>query len=946
MKRKIINLNFFLFAILLLNVVEIKAQDETDSLEYAGYVNIAFGKIAQEDLPGAVSSINIPELFKKNYYTNTTDGLRAFVGGYTGNIWGQEPLVLVDGVPLGTGAVNPSHIETITVLKSAGAVVLYGSRAAKGVILITTKRGEIKPLSIDLRANTGLYVPKRYPVYLNAAEYMALYNEASRNDGITERYDQSSIYNTAAGTNPYRYPDVNLYTSEYLKKVYNRSDVTMEVSGGNQRARYYSNFGMVYNNDLLNYGEQKNNNNLQVNVRSNVDMVITDWLRGSVDAGVIFEDIYRGRGDFWSTASTLRPNLFSPVIPINMLDVSNKSIADMIEDPSNRIVDGQYLYGGISTMQTNALADMLAGGYNKTKNRVFLFNVGLDADLGMWIKGLSFKTGYSVNYQSAYNENWSEQYAVYQPTWSNMNGSDVITGLTKYGVNRPSTNETISSAIYAQVMSFRGHFHYNRSFEQMHNFSGLLGAWGFQIHDASNLTNSSDVNSGSDYHRTSNANIGFQAAYNYRHKYYLDFSSAVTVSAKLPKSNRTAFSPTLTAGWRLSEEEFFNVSFVDNLKLTASYADLKQDIDIIDYYLYATDFNDRSPWYTRDIRGGVFGTSSRRGGNDNLTFVQRQEFRVGLETSLLNNFMMLDANYFLQYTTGLLSQGASSIFPSYFNSGIGNFLPYINNDKDKRTGVDFTLNLNKKIGQVDATLGFSGMYFTSKAIIRDEAYADDYQYREGKPLDAYFGYVCEGFFESADDIAAHARQTFGEVKPGDLKYKDLNGDNVIDSRDQKDLGRNGWAVPPFSYGVHLTLKWNNFSLFAFGTGNSGAIGFKDGNYYWVYGDRKYSEVVWGRWNEVTKNTATYPRLTTTGNTNNFRNSTFWMYKTNRFDLSKVQLTYDLPNQIFANTFIKNLSVYISGESLFTISKERKLMETNGSGAPYNRFFNLGFKTSF
>lgn len=167
---------------------------------------------------------------------------------------------------------------------------------------------------------------------------------------------------------------------------------------------------------------------------------------------------------------------------------------------------------------------------------------------------------------------------------------------------------------------------------------------------------------------------------------------------------------------------------------------------------------------------------------------------------------------------------------------------------------------------------------------------------------------------------------------------------MVDSRDQVNLGR---GTSPFTYGINLTLKWKDFTLFVAGTGQTGAKGFKNSDYYWVRGSRKYSEVVMGRWTEDTKATATFPRLSTTDNSNNFRNSTFWLYSTDRFDLNKVQLTYDLGKSMFKpGMLVKGLSVYVSGESLLTIAKERKHMERNIGGAPYTRNFNIGLKAQF
>src|SRR5690606_24148728 len=190
-----------------------------------------------------------------------------------------------------------------------------------------------------------------------------------------------------------------------------------------------------------------------------------------------------------------------------------------------------------------------------------------------------------------------------------------------------------------------------------------------------------------------------------------------------------------------------------------------------------------------------------------------------------------------------------------------------------------------------------------------------------------------------------ARQTFGgTLQPGDIKYRDINNDNIIDSRDQVELGRSG---SPFTYGLNLTLKWKNLSFFALASGQSGAIGYKNSSYYWVRGNSKYSDVVLDRWTPETANTATYPRLSTNSLNNNFQNSTFWQYKNNRFNLTRVQFTYDFDEAILKNaSFIHGLSVYVNGDNLLVLSNERKLMETNIGSAPQNRFYNLGIKATF
>lgn len=940
MKRKYLYIGCTALAMSLLNMTTMQAQENKDSL-----VNVAFGTVAEEDLTHAVSTVHTSELLKKVNSNNSLVGLESLVGGYTGNVWGQSALVLVDGVPRSASNVRASEVESITVLKDAAAVVLYGSRAAKGVILITTKRGKEEPMKIDVRANAGINVPKSYPKYLDADCYMTLYNEACRNDGIAERYDASTIYNTAAGTNPYRYPNIDFYSDDYLRKAYYNADVTGEVTGGNDRTHYYMNFGMNYNNDLVKWGEAKNNYDMTFNVRGNVDMKLTSWLKATTNAAVVYTNQYDGRGtsDFWSQASTLRPNWFAPLLPIDMMDPNSASIQEYITN-SNHLIDGKYLLGGTSADQTNAFASLLASGYIKEKARMFMFDVTLAADLSSILKGLSFKTAYSVDYTSYYSEAFNETYAVYEPTWANVNGKDMIVALTQHNIDQKDRNEYVGKSMYDQTMTFSAQFDYANTFAKRHNVAATLLGWGYQTQSSADENHES-----SDYHRTSNVNLGLRAAYNYDHKYYADFSGAVVHSAKLPEGNRNAFSPSVTLGWRISNEDFFkdNVSWVNDLKLTASYAKLHQDLDISNYYMYKGSFSKTDGHWVQwhDGTAGGWTPTSRGGDNPDLDFITREEFRVGLDATLFNRLLKVNANYFHQDTKGLLTQGTATIFPSYFSLGdYNNFLPWINYNEDRRSGFDFSLTANKKFGDFDVTLGFVGMVFASEALVRDEVYEEDYQYRAGRPLDVSYGYICEGFFQDQNEIDNHARQTFGTVKPGDLKYKDINEDGVIDSKDQVELGKNGWSAPPFSFGLNLTMKYKNFSLFALGSGQTGSVDFKSSSYYWNRGTSKFSEIVWGRWTEETKETATYPRLTTTNGDNNYQTSTFWMYDRNYFTLDQVQLTYDFPEKTFRNSFVRGLSVYCGGSDLLTISKEREHLEMSTS-SPYCRNFYVGFKAS-
>lgn len=911
-------------------------------------VQIAFRKVAKGDLPGGVSVIDFKKLQDKNYNTYTLDNLQGYVGGWNGNsLWGMDGdnagyLVLVDGVPRSIDNVLPSEVDNVTFLKGASAVVLYGSRAAKGVIYVTTKRGTASDkLRIDVRANTGFYVPKSYPKYLGSAEYMTLYNEARANDGLTPLYSDTDIYYSALGANPYRYPNLNYYSGDYLKKTYNRSDVTAEFSGGNDRARYYANVNYYNQKDLFNFGQAKDNYTSRLSVRGNVDLTINDFISAYANASATFYDARTGvstdanGADYWTEASTMRPNRFSPLIPVSFIDPNYSTGNNYMETSSNIIND--CFIGGTQVDQRNIFADYYAGGYNKYTSRQFQFDTGIDFDLAAITKGLSFHFQFAVDYNTSYNTSYNNEYAVYAPTWSNYNTTDVISGLAKYGNDAKDGIQNITGSTDNQTIAMSAHFDYNRTFGNVHNTSAMFVLNGYQ-----------QTNSGV-YHKTSNTNLGIQLGYNYARKYYVDFSGAAVHSAKLAEGHRNAFSPSLSLAWNIANEDFLKDSrVVDDLQIGLSGSILHQDIDIANYYMYLQSFDQA----TGDYWGWHEGVSERsanslRGANEDLTFVKRKEVALNLRTSLWNRLVTADVNFFVNSVEGLLVQ-SSSLYPSYFGCYYpeSSFIPYVNYNNNRRTGIDFSVNFNKKAGDAEFSLGLNGTYYDTKATRVDEVNRYEYQNREGKPVDGVWGLECEGFF-ATDEEAEAAKQNFGgTLKAGDLKYKDQNNDGFIDSKDQVYLGKGGWYGSPLTLGLNFTAKWKGFTFFALATGGFGSVGMKSNSYWWVYGDGKYSEVVRNRWTPETSATATYPRLTTLSGANNFQNSTFWMYKADRVDIAKVQLTYDFPKGLLDKTFISDASVYISGSNLFTFSKEREYLEMNVGTAPQTRFYNLGVKLTF
>ena len=946
--------------------VNAQAADDADSAVVKKKVHVAFRDVDADHLLGGVSYIDVEELSKKDYITSSLEDMNMLIGGWNGNnLWGNDnerldmnddgnrPLIIIDGVKRPSNNVLPSEIEQVTFLKGAQAVVLYGPKAAKGAILITTKRGTVDGLQIKVNANTGFHFAKEFPEYLGSAEYMTLYNEARANDNILPLlYSQQDIYNHASGVNPYRYPNVNYYSDEYVRKAYNRSDGTLEIQGGGTRAHFYTNINYYRIEDLLNFGPAKDNYTDRFSVRGNVDLVINKVVKGFANVSATFYNANKNKGDFWGEAATMRPNFpqnAAPLIPIDMVDPNaSKALATL--GKSLNLLDGKYFPGGTKATKQNAIADCYFGGKTRAVSRQFQFDAGLIYDMNKFLNGLSFKTLFSIDYAATYNLSYNNEYGVFIPTWSNYNSEDKIVALTQEGDEVVTGHMAMGSPTYRQTITWNGHFDYDHTFADKHHVTGML------------LANMYTTTASGTYHRYTNVNLGLLAGYDYMGRYFAEVGLAGAHSVRLPEGNRNAISPSFTIGWNLAKEEFMKDSFVDDLMLSASYSDLNEDADVYMgetyYYLYD------ATWAT----GGSFawnegstasGTLSQAGVNPALDFIHRKEFSVSLRGSFFNKLISTDLTFFNSNMDGFITQTPTT-FPSHMAVGGSSFKPSLNYNIQNRKGLDFSVTAQKQFGQVHAQLGVVGTYLTTKWDKYDETIDPDapHKYTEGRPLDAMWGYKCLGFYTN-DDLVYN--ETTGKYKvkdglpqstlsgnnylqPGDLKYEDVNGDGKIDSKDQVYLGKWGTYGSPLTMGVNLTLKYKNWTLFALGNGQFGAKGMKNSSYYFMSGDAKYSVNARDRWTQETAATATHPRLTTMA-TANGEASTFWIYSTDRFNLRKIQLTYDFPSEMFDGKVVKALSIYLNGNDLLTISKHHKMMDTNVGSAPQTRFYNLGVKVT-
>ena len=967
--------------------VNAQTADDADTTVVKKKVHVAFRDTDPDHLLGGISYIDMEELSKKDYTMSSLEDMYALVGGWNGNnLWGMDnerldnndnsnmPLVIIDGVKRPSNNVLPSEIEQITFLKGAQAVVLYGAKGAKGAILITTKRGKVDGLQIEANANTGWHFAKEFPEYLGSAEYMTLYNEACINDGLASgpKYSQQDIYNHASGLNPYRYPNVNYYSDEYIRKAYNRSEGTLEIQGGGARAHFYTNINYYRVEDLINFGPAKDNYTDRFSVRGNVDLVINKLVKGWANVSATFYNANSNKGNFWSDAASMRPNYpenAAPLIPIDMVD-PNASKALAILSKSLNLLDGKYFPGGTKNTQTNAIADCYFGGKTRGVSRQFQFDAGIDYDMNKFVQGLTFKTLFSIDYAAKYDLSYDNKYAVFIPTWSNYNNGDAIVALTQQNDEIVTGHMSMGNSSYRQTISWNGHFDYDHTFADKHHFTGML------------LANMYTTTSSGQYHRYANANLGLQAGYDYMGRYFADVSLAGVHSARLPEGNREAISPSFTLGWNIAKEPFMEGSFVDDLLISASYSNLNEDADVYMgsklFYLYDASWATTGGGFTWNEGVSTDITYSQMGANPALDFIHRKEWSVSLRGSFFNKLISTNLTFFNTDMDGFIIQNPTT-FPSYLQNGLqsGKFSPAINNNIQNRKGVDFSVTAQKQFGKVHAQLGVVGTYLTTEWKKYDELIdnAAPNKFIEGQALDALWGYKCLGFYTESDfeRNAETGKLTLrkdlpqsrlgGTMQPGDLKYEDVNGDGIINNLDMVVLGKSGNVTvfdkngnpdgnglgsigTPWSLGMNLTLKYKNWTLFMLGNGQFGAKAMMNGGYYFMSGEAKYSVNARGRWTPETAATATHPRLTTLAAGNNAANSTFWLYSTDRINLRKVQLTYDFPKEMFDGKVVKALSVYLNGNDLLTISKHRKMMETSVGYAPQTRFYNLGVKATF
>lgn len=834
-------------------------------------------------------------------YTNQNSG-RPGLEEVSVSLRGQNPIILVDGIPRDLTMIDLEEIESVTVLKDAVSTAMLGLRSSGGAIAITTKRGFIGAQQISLTAQTGFQSPLKMPKTLNAFDYATLYNEARVNSGDLPIYTPSDLDAYRTGSNPIGHPDVN-WQDQVLKDRSAFSRYDLNFRGGGNTARYY--VGLEYQNqkgqfkesDLNEYSTNTSFSNYTV--RSNVDINLTSKMTLGLH---LF-----GRIGNYTQPGSSAANIFSSILntPNNAYPVYNS--------------DGSY--GGNTQFQNNIYAQTVSSGYRLNYRRDIITDLTLRRSLddvipGLWAQALvSFYSGISENTDR------SKSFAV-----SKQTGTGSTATYQVFGTNGTQTNST--SIDYQNRQSYlEAAIGYKRNF-------------GLHQIDAQIRATSDNVNSGPDLGLNYYGGSG-RTAYSFDERYTAEVAFGLNRTNRYPKGSPMGFFPAAGLSWTLTKEKFMpKLSWLNDLKLFTSYG--RTGNDAAGYFVF-------QQFYVGSPSSYYFGTSASSSStlrqdvlaNPNVTWEKADKLNLGLKSTLFNNHLFLQAEYFNnKYSDLLTSPNLSTI--------VGTAVRNLNIGVNRYSGFELQLNWQQSLGKFSYFVAGNASTLKSKVIYQNEVFREySYQSRTGQPVGQPFGYIADGLFQSQAEINASAKIAGYTPVPGDIKYKDLNNDGVIDQFDQAKIGTD---KPLIYYGANIGFSYSgfDFSVLLQGVANRNLL--LTGNSEWEFQNGGFGQAYehnLDRWTPATAATATYPRVTVGNNFNNNIISSFWMHSGNYLRLKNIELGYTISSRFTNKVKVSGIRFFVNGTNLFTsASFDRVDPETNGGVYPIQRVINGGLSVKF
>lgn len=930
-------------------------------------VVVGFGQQKKISLVGAQSSVRVEDL--KQPVANLSAALAGRIAGVVGvqrsglpgsnsaDLWirgistfsnsgnSASPLVVVDGVQgRDLNTFDPEDIASFTVLKDAAATAVYGVAGANGVIIVTTKKGTPGKANLMFNYNHGITSFTKVPELTDGVMYMMLRNEAQRNTGLTPEYSNNTINSTILKEDPYLFPNVN-WMEAIFKDVSQNRRANFSARGGTDNSAYYVSLGYYDEQSLLRtdalQSYDASTRYKRYNFTSNVNMNWTKTTKFDLGiqgyiASVNTPDV--GPEDAFADVMQTNPVLYPIMYPGNLVPSVNSQGA-----------------------QPNPYAEITQTGYkNKFNNQVYS-NARISQDLKMITPGLSAyglfsfdvysfhqirryreRSGYLINKSRPYNADGSINLNLIE------NGSDDL----KYErANDANRRFYVEGAInYDKNIGKKGHitamFLYNQR-EEVKAFAG-------------------DVTSSLPFRSMGLAGRG---TYSYDDKYFGEVNFGYNGSENFAPGNKFGFFPSFGVGWVISNESFFEEAknSVQFLKLRYSDGKVGDGGNGGRRFGYLTlvatnplDNNGNPQDLGMDFgKGGAIigrdGTVITDYGS-NVTWATSHKQDLGLEVRTLHDHLAVTVDVFKDIRKGVFLQRES------LSSFVGlNSRPWANLGIIQNKGIDATVELTPIRIAKDMTLDMRGTFsYNRDKVIENDQPVQPYPYMEkrGQNYNMRYGYVAEGLFTDQADIDKHANQSlFGTVHPGDIKYKDMNSDGIINANDKTRIGNGSVPTTIFGYGFNVT--WKGFYVGVFFQGVAGADRLLSGDGVLPFNNSTGAErsnlfaIAEDRWTEANPNpNAFYPRLAygNAANKNNAQESSWWVKDIDFIRIKTADLGYNLPKNLLRPIGMKNARIYVQGLNLFYWSKfklwDPELETDNGTRYPNTRSVNFGVQANF
>lgn len=856
------------------------------------------------------------------------DGSNIYIRGVstTGN---SSPLLVVDGIPRSFQQLNPSDVETFTVLKDAAAVAPYGVAGANGVILVTTKRGATGRPTISYNGYVGFQNPTVFPEYVNGYEYALLKNAAAINNGLPAQYSESEILHFKNGTEPDLYPPNDPF-NQIVQKNTIVTNHALDVSGGSEVFKYYVGFGYLHQDGMwpTTFFER-------YNLTSNIDIQAT-------------------------TSTKISLNLNGRVENANYPAVGTSRVFELLGFGHPSLGPLEFSNGMYGNYVMGAIYD---SGYRKHKNNILYTQLSVEQHINA-IPGLNLKG--TIAYDPSYNfhKNWRTPTRIASIIDRNERPFQFKEDI--FEQTQPSLAHNVASS--NQLTSQIG-LTYSRSFS-LHNVSALMlfeaqsNNWqdlglsrrNFDLYiDEINMgsSNNSDMNTSGSSARARQIGAVYRLSYDYNSKYLLEASGRYDGHYFFAPGKQFGFFPAISGGWRLSEESFIkdNVSWIHNLKIRASYGEVGALAGGPFQYLSSYNVLGGSYKFGDEIASGV---RERSEPNLNITWERAKKTDVGVEFSTLKGALSLELDYFYENRSNMLVT-PNVITPVEY--GIG--LSQVNAGVMENRGVDLSFSYNKHINS-NWGIFLEGTFTYAKnrmlEIFETSSTYDNLNRRlTGRSLGTQFGYKALGFFQT-DDFEDNGdlkpgitEQPWGRVQPGDIRYDDVNNDGFINEDDFVEIGYPA-NVPLITYGFSPTISFRNISLSMLFQGAAKSHYYYSLHNAWpFYNGMSAFREHFDYWTPESTD-ARHPRLTTAPTANNTQISSFWIRDVSYLRLKNVVLAYTLPSTISNNLKMERAQVYLSGQNLLTWTDLKNFDPEMNSGGflgyPQQRVISLGLNVTF